>query len=306
MHRVAWMDFRALVPGDEFPNRQYYEPFRERLAEHGFVHGSNLELRLFPSGIEKRRAPDLLAADAIAWDPHAIVVRGAAHAKRMMRATSTVPIVFSEVNDPVADGLVQDPVRPGRNATGVTSPIPRLALKRFEYIRQVFPKARRVAVLIDRTTGNPTTTLTLLGGAAPSLGLTIEEADAGGKGLPPVLARLAITKPDVVLIAGIIEDNHYFGRLVDFQNATRIPVIDDETETAKRGALLALAQDARDTYRRTGDIVARILKGAKAAETPVDESTRIELAVNLRAARSLGIAIPADILARADLLIDRE
>ena len=109
-----------------------------------------------------------------------------------------------------------------------------------------------------------------------------------------------------MLIAGIIEDNHYFGRLVDFQNATRIPVIDDETETAKRGALLALAQDARDTYRRTGDIVARILKGAKAAETPVDESTRIELAVNLRAARSLGIAIPADILARADLLIDRE
>src|SRR5205823_5607528 len=105
VHRVAWMDLRHLVPGDEVPNRHWFDPFRKRLAERGFVEAQNLELRIFVANTEKE-SPAQRIDEAIAWKPDAVLTRNATNTKLAQKATVTIPIVFYGVDDPVLDGIV--------------------------------------------------------------------------------------------------------------------------------------------------------------------------------------------------------
>src|SRR5260221_2680435 len=117
-YRVAWTDMRSRGPGVEIPNRHWFEPFRRRLAERGFVEGRNLDLRVFALDTERQTTAQRMR-DAVAWNPDVVLTRNASNTKLALDATATTPIVFYGVDDPVLDALVSSMTRPGRNATGI-------------------------------------------------------------------------------------------------------------------------------------------------------------------------------------------
>ena len=299
IHRVAWAEGTS-----EFAAR-YLQSLRDGLAERGFREGHGLELRAF-GGLGESRI-DWKSYDQIQpildWKPHVIVVKSAEAVKAFRKASSTIPIVFTWVPDPVLAGLVETLARPGGNATGVSIPLEELAVKRVELLKELLPPARRVAVLFDSRSADQGRVLSLIRATAQRMNLAVENADAAAGGLEASLSRIRASKADAVLITGVLEDPRAFDLLLRFQADARIPLLDDTAESAEFGMLLALGEDGRDHFRRAAHAVAKILEGANPSTIPVDVSTRILLWVNAGAARRLDIRVPESILVRADRVI---
>ena len=304
-YRIAWLVVRPLYPGESGPFLPYFNPFRERLAERGFVDGRNLEIRVFARE-GTQRSFESLAEEVIRWKPDAIQVRGALNAKTAHAAIGNIPIVFSGVSDPVAEGLVATLSRPGSNLTGVAQSFDGLEAKLLELLRELVPGSRRIAVIYDAATNPADVSLAHIRAAAARYQFAIEEHNAeGADGFPKALARAAASRPDAVLPAGMISDVRFYERLAEFQGRWRIPVLDNELESTKRGgSLAAIGEEVADVYRRKADVTVKLLMGSKAAEVPVDRPTRVQLMVNRRVARELGMAIPQKVLLRADRLVD--
>jgi len=304
-YRVAWMDLRTLGPGVEIPNRHWFEPFRRRLSDRGFVEGRNLDLRVFALNTEQQdEAKAQRIREAVAWKPDVILTRNATNTKLAQQATAIIPIVFYGVDDPVVDGIVASMTRPGRNATGVAGLHDVLAVKRLELIPQLLTGSRRVTVVIDSSTENMAKLSATMRDAARRMDIKLIEIDAKGQGLPPALERVAASKPDIVLIAGVINDNQYYTRLPAFQARYRIPIMDDEPSSVDRGLILALGEEPEEIAQRIAEITVKVLYGAKPPEIPVDAAQRIRLVINAGVAKKLGIKFSPAIWARADRIVD--
>ena len=282
--------------------------FSERMRELGFVEQKNLEIRQFtPKSSTSPADLEATIRQAVRWKPDLICVRSVADTRIAQKVTTEVPIVFSWVGDPVAAGLVQAMARPGGNSTGVSFYYEGLAVKRLELAREIVPKARRIGVIFDgRTFPGPIKTLEDLRRAASATGLSLEEIDiaAGESGVQRALDRFAGSRPDALLPVGIIYDTRYLERLLDFQGRARIPIVEDFVEAVEGGILLGLFEDQRDHFRRAADVAAKVLRGAKPASVPVNASTRINLVVNAKTAKAIGITLPQSVLARADRVIE--
>lgn len=300
--RIAWLGF----PKEDMTSG-HVRVVRERLRERGFAEGRNIVMRMFvPSSNEP---VDLRAAldEALAWKPNVIEVRTSRHAKIALQATSTVPIVFSWVGDPVLAGIVGDMRKPGRNATGVSQNALGLSQKRMELARELAPSARSVALIYDRRGGiHDADILPAIRTAASKLGFSVNEVDVAQhpKGLAEGLASIAPAKPCAAVVAGAIIDARYLESLVEFQWRTGIPVIDDLDAAVRAGVMLALTENSRSHFTRMADVTALVLSGADPATTPVDAAARIELHVNAASARRMGITLPQSIRLRADKVIE--
>jgi putative ABC transport system substrate-binding protein len=277
--------------------------FRQGLRELGYVEGQNIAIESRWAEGEYDRLPGL-AAELVRLKVDVIVTYAAPAIQAAKRATGTIPIVMAGAIDPVASGLVTSVARPGGNITGLSLMAPDLVGKQLAILKEVVPTVSRVALL-----GNPVNT-----GNAPQLRHAQETARALGMRLQFLEARgpseidgafAAMTRERagavIVLVDGMLADHR--ARIADLAVKSRLPAIYGLSDYPEAGGLMAYGPSVLDRFRRAATYVDKLLKGAKPADLPVEQPTKFELTVNLRAAGALGLTIPSSVLARADHVI---
>jgi putative ABC transport system substrate-binding protein len=271
----------------------------------GYVEGKNIA---FESRFAEGK-PDRLPAQAnelVRLNVEVIVAGGTNDAQAAKNATKTIPIVMTGIGiDPVEVRLVESLARPGGNVTGITNLSTELGGKRLELLKEVVPKVTRVAILYDPgASGSMHEVKKILPAAASGLGLTVrswEVRDADG--FEKVLAALQKERPDGLYVAGGPMTGKYGTRIAEFALKSRLPAVYGDRGYIEGGGLMYYGADFADIYRRVANLVAKILKGAKPADLPMEQTTKFELVINLKTANQIGLTIPPNVLARADRVI---
>ena len=274
----------------------------ERLAMLGFVEGRNLLIEVRVGSFDRLIDANVARA-LVAWRPEAILVDTSPLAVRTREATSAIPIVVTGVADPIGSGLVKGFARPGGNVTGIHVSHLEIAAKRLELLRELLPDARRVMMALD-IGGPELDTLPHLRQVASRLGFELIEIQVSSWGFFGGATR---EKADAVISGQpwvIYGMEHVADQIIWFASERRVPSVFWESELAERGATLAYGVNLTKELGRATDQLARVLKGAKPAELPMDSATSYELVVNRKAARALQITVPLSILVRADRVID--
>jgi len=277
--------------------------FRQRLRELGYVEGKNtvIEYRYAEGRLD--RLPDL-AAELVGLKVDVIVTVGPANTAAM-KATSIIPIITTGSSDPVGDRLVSSLARPGGNITGNSLMFPELDGKRLELLHEAFPKVARVAFLWGSAyeRGNPA--LKDVEPLAKALRLKLLSLEV--RSLDDFESAFARAKREAVQALVTSADpriNTKQRQVLDFAAKNRLPAIYGTSQFVEAGGLMSYAPSYRDLYRRAADFVDKILKGAKPADIPVEQPMKLELVINLRTAKQLGVTISPDMLMWADEVIE--
>jgi putative tryptophan/tyrosine transport system substrate-binding protein len=278
---------------------------KQRLNELGYSEGKNLIFDYRSGEGQLERLPQL-AAESVATNPDVIVTGfGTETAKAAQAATTTIPIVFTSVGDPIGAGIVKSLSRPGANITGLTSQTAELGGRRLQMLEQLSPGIRIIAVIVSP--GYPFTTVAL-----PQL---MTAAEARGQRLEICEVRTAdqlLASVQAAVKAGatgltILETPVLHGlrrQIADLAAKLRLFAIYTSRDFVDAGGLMSYGTDRRQQYRRAAELVDKILKGEKPADIPVEQPTKFELVINLKTAESLGIDVPLNLLATADEVIE--
>jgi len=283
------------------------EPFRQGLRDFGYVEGRSVVLE-FRNAEGKRERFPMLAAELVALKVDVIVATGTPAALAAKQATATIPIVFLAVSDPVESGLVTSLARPGGNVTGLSNVAPQLVGKGLELLKQTVPGVSRVAVLWEPgATGERADRATLAEAevAGRALGVQLQFVEVRG---PADFDRAFsdMTKRRAGALT-VFPGAMLFGerkQLTELAAKNRLATVYPWREYVDAGGLMSYGPDLADSYRRAAGYVAKILKGAKPADLPVEQPTKFELVINLKTAKALGLTIPPSLLARADQVIE--
>jgi putative tryptophan/tyrosine transport system substrate-binding protein len=278
--------------------------FLQGMQETGWVVGRNAQIDIrWGMGDPERIRKNV--TELVALTPDAIFATTFPIVVALQQATRTVPIVFAGLFDPVGAGLVTSLARPGGNTTGFASFEYSLSIKWLELLKQVAPRVTRVAVLRDSLTPVGIGQLAAIQGVAPSFGVELTPIvvrDAGE--IEPAVAAFARSPDDGLIVTiGTLTDAHrdVIGKLAA---RLRLPAVYPFPFFVRSGGLISYGTDIIDSYRRAASYVDRILKGEKPADLPVQQPTKIQLAINIKAAKALGLEIPSALLARADEVIE--
>ncbi len=294
----------VLFAGEEEDDGPASLPYFEEMRRAGWVEGTNVDYeRVYGRGT--REYMEGLARSAAGRAPDLIYATTAALAIAVSKETDSIPMVFTVASDPVASGLAASMERPGRNATGVFQPAGDGVPRRLEIAQQAMPGLKRIGVLIDRRSTEYQRQRTLHEDAARPLGLSIATAEFTN--FEAVAKLLANFRRDGTSTAVLTPSVTLFGRrreVAETALRNRIALVGHRLEWAEAGAFVSYGPDVVDSLRRSARISARLLKGAAAAETPVEVARRLELVINQRSARTLGLALPQELVKRADRVID--
>jgi putative ABC transport system substrate-binding protein len=278
--------------------------FLQGLQEAGWVVGRNAQIDIrWGMGDPERIRKNV--AELLALTPDAVFATTFPTVMELQQATRAVPIVFAGLFDPVGAGLVTSLARPGGNTTGFASFEYGLSVKWLELLKQVAPRVTRVAVLRDSLTPVGIGQLAAIQGVAPSFGVELTPIvvrDASE--IEPAVAAFARSPDDGLIVTiGTLTDAHrdVIGKLAA---RLRLPAVYPFPFFVRSGGLISYGTDIIDSYRRAAGYVDRILKGEKPTDLPVQQPTKIQLAINLKAAKALGLEIPSALLARADEVIE--
>ena len=285
---------------------RFVAAFRKGLNETGYVEGQNVTVEYHWLEGQYDRVPALMAdlvrrRVAVIVTPSIATVALAAEA-----ATATIPIVFGIGEDPVQRGLVANMARPGGIATGANFLATEVAAKRLRLLHDLLPKAVRVAVLVNpASASNTESTLREVQEAAPALGLNIEILNATTiSEIDAAFAALARERPDALFVG---PDGFFTSRRGQFATLTavnKIPATYSNREYVAAGGLMSYGTDLTDVFHQVGAYTGNILKGAKPADLPVVQSTKLEFVLNLQTARALGLSVPPSLLSIADDVIE--
>jgi len=285
---------------------RFVAAFRKGLNETGYVEGQNVTVEYHWLEGQYDRVPALMAdlvrrRVAVIVTPSIATVALAAEA-----ATATIPIVFGIGEDPVQRGLVANMARPGGNATGANFLATEVAAKRLRLLHDLLPKAVRVAVLVNpASASNTESTLREVQEAAPALGLNIEILNATTiSEIDAAFAALARERPDALFVG---PDGFFTSRRGQFATLTavnKIPATYSNREYVAAGGLMSYGTDLTDVFHQVGAYTGNILRGAKPADLPVVQSTKLEFVLNLQTARALGLSVPPSLLSIADDVIE--
>jgi len=295
--RIGFLFFGSPGPSPEL------DAFRQGLRELLYIEGQNITIEYrFASG-RLERLPEL-ATELVRLKLDVIVTPGTPASVAAKQATSTIPIVFAGVADAVGAGLVANFARPGGNVTGLTSISAELGGKRLELLKEVVPKASRVAVLYNPADRSNVLVLKELQESAPALGLTLQPLEVRGPGeFEGAFVAMSRKRAHALFgAAGILTTEHRKA-IVDLAAKSRIPAMWGERQFVEAGGLMSYAVNFYDQVRRAATYVDKILKGVKPGDLPVEQPTKFELVVNLKTAKALGLTIPQSILLRADHII---
>ena len=278
--------------------------FRQGLSDAGYEERRNVALAFRFAEYHYDRLP-ALALDLVSQGVDVIVATGGDYSiKAAIAATSTIPIVFTTGNDPVAAGYVKSLRQPGGNATGVTFLGSSLEAKRLEVLHEIDPKATSVAVLIGQE-ARAESDMRAIEGAAKSLALSVRFVRIRGEDdIIPAFKDITAHRDNAI---HIVTDPFFFARarmLAALAAQAGLPITGNAREFAAAGALLSYGATLHSAYHDAGAYAGRILKGDKPAELPVQESTKIELVINLKTAKALGLTVPLTLQGRADEMIE--
>jgi putative tryptophan/tyrosine transport system substrate-binding protein len=278
--------------------------FRRGLAENGFVEGQNvaIEVRWARGEYDSVAA---MAADLASRRVAVIAVAGTPVASAAKAATTTIPIVFTVAVDPVEAGLVASLNRPGGNLTGMTTLGVEVGPKRLELLHELMPTATMIAALVNPTNSNAETQSRDLKATARSLGLQIRVLQASAdRDLDPAFATLGQLRPGGLVIGTDLFLSSRIEQLAALALRHSVPAIFQYREFVSAGGLMSYGTSPTDSYHQMGVYTGRILKGEKPANLPVQQATKIELLINMRTAKALGLTIPLALLGRADEVIE--
>ena len=279
--------------------------FREGLREQGYIEGQNVAIEYRWAEGDYDRLP-AFAAELVNRKVDVIAATGGERASSEAKAaTSTIPIVFAVVADPVGAGFVENLARPGGNATGFMAFEYSISGKWLELLKQVAPTITRVAVLRDSTTATGIGQFGVIQALAPSLRVEITQVNVRDPAEMEraILAFARAANGGLIVTASGLAFIHR-NLIRDLAAQHRLPAIYFERRFVDEGGLIAYGPDQTDQFRRAAGYVDRILKGEKPADLPVQAPTRYELMINLRTAKAIGLEVPPALLARADEVIE--
>jgi putative ABC transport system substrate-binding protein len=292
-----------LSSGSPSSSKEVVEPLEQGLRDLGYIEGQSITIEhRYAEGMAER-LPDL-AAELVQLKVGVIIVGGSPSTQAAMNATKTIPIVMTNANDPVGIGLVASLAHPGGNVTGLSNVGSDLGGKQLELLKEAFPKVSRVAVLSDSAIPGNALWLGEMKVAAEALRITLQPVDIHR---PDDFERAfsAIKKEHASALSALWNgvNNNYRARIVDFAAKSRLPAMYPEREFVEAGGLMSYGPNFADLYRRAATYVDKILQGRKPADLPVEQPTKFELIINLKAAKQIGLTIPPNVLARADKVI---
>jgi putative ABC transport system substrate-binding protein len=279
--------------------------FRQGLSETGYIEGRNVAIEYRWADGQYDRLP-VLVADLIRRQVIVIAANSPAAVLAAKAATTTIPIVFNTGYDPVAAGYVASLARPSGNVTGVTSLTAEVGPKRVELLHEVVPTASRIALLVNPAAAAMSETIsTNLQAAARKLGLQFQVLHASAvRDFDAVFATLAQLSAGGLVIGSDPFFNSQSKQLAALAIRHAVPAVYQYREFAAAGGLMSYGGSLTDMYRQVGIYTGRILAGAKPADLPVQQATKVELFINLNTARALGLEVPRTLLARADEVIE--
>src|SRR5262249_10771223 len=286
--RVGYLGF-----GNGNPAR--FDAFRQGMQDLGYVDGKTVI-------IERRGGNRLaeLAAELVRLKVDIIVTGGSAATQAAKNATSTIPIVMAQDNDPVGSGFVASLARPGGNITGLSALSAEMNGKRLELLKEMVPKLSRLAVLGDSTIAGNKQALSDTEAAAAALRVQLQYENIHRPEDVDKVFRATIKGVDAILFL----NNPLFlsrrAQLADLVAKSRLPAMYDASDFVEAGGFVSYGRDALDLFKRSAVYVDKILTGAKPAELPVEQPTKFELVINLKTAKALNLSIPQSVLFRAD------
>jgi ABC-type uncharacterized transport system substrate-binding protein len=285
-------------------NAARFNAFRQGLRELGYVENKNIVIE-WRSGDGKEDRVPALAAELVRLKVDVIVTGGSGATRLAKEATSTIPIVMSQDNDPVGNGFVASLARPGGNITGLSIVSSEINGKRLELLKEIVPKLSRVAVFGSSSNPGNAQALKEVELAARALKVQVQYLDVLSPDDFETAFRTAKQgRADAILI---MVSNPIAGtrrkEIAELAAKSRLPTIHNRLEEVEAGGLMTYGVSLSDLARRTATYVDKILKGAKPADLPVEQPTKFELVINLKTAKQIGLTIPQSVLYRADKVI---
>jgi putative ABC transport system substrate-binding protein len=283
---------------------QFVDVFKRRLRDLGYVEGKDVvyEIRWAHGKLERLPA---LAQELVTLNPDVILSMTGTAALAARQATTKIPIVFARSDDPVGIGLVNSLARPGGNVTGLSSLAGDTSPKLLEFLLAAVPKLSRLAVLSQSSDPTTAPALKNLQTAAQSVNVNVIAIEASAPAeIDTAFARMTREHADAVSVSA----SHLFfvqrSQIADLALKHRMPSIFALREHSESGGLMSYGQNLADSYQRAATYVDKILKGAKPGDLPIEQATRLELVINLKTAKALGLTIPSSLRARADEVIE--
>jgi putative tryptophan/tyrosine transport system substrate-binding protein len=293
-----------LGPGSPQSDAFRLTGFRQGLKEAGYVEGQNLTIEYRWAEDHYDRLP-AMAADLVRHQVAVIVATSASASLAAKAATTTLPIVFETAGDPVKLGFVGSLSRPGGNLTGVTQLGEEEAPKRLQLLHELLPTARVMALLVNPTDPLSESQVRVSLEAAKGLGLELHVLNASiERDFDAAFAKLTELRAGGLTIGGASLFTSHIEQLAALTVRHRIPAVYQRHEFAAAGGLMSYGTDIADTHRLVGIYTGRVLKGEKPADLPVQQATKVELIVNLKTAKALGITVPIPLLGRANEVIE--
>ena len=289
-----------LEPGTASGNTVLLDGFRQELSKLAWIEGKNITIEYRFAEQKNERLPEL-AADLVRLKVDLIVVSSGPAASAAKKATTTIPIVMANVGDPVGAGLIASLARPGRNVTGLASLSTELSTKRLEILKEAVPKLARVGLLREPgSSASPQ--MKELRPAALALKVKLEEIETqvNAKGLESAFQTAKKKQVNgIITMAGrnFLAERK---RIVELADKYKLPAIYFQKEFVDEGGLMSYGADYDDLFRKAAHYVDKILKGTEPADLPVQQATKFEFVINLKAAKQIGLTIPPDVLARAN------
>src|SRR5262245_9783092 len=280
------------------------EAFQQGLQNLGYVEGKNITVEYrYIEGIRERVAP--LVSELVQLKPNVLVIPDAGAIRAAKQATQTIPIVMITTVDPVKSGFIDSLARPGGNITGLSRLIRELGGKRLELLKEVVPKLIRVAVLYAADDEGSTTGYREYQAAAHVLQIQLQSFELRAPNLDLDTAFPSMAKGGAnarIVIRGPLVRRHT-KQIVNLAIKYHLPCMCEGTDTVEAGGLMSYSTSDTDDFRRAAVYVDKILKGTKPADLPVEQPTKFEFIINLKTAKQIGLAIPPNVLARADKVI---
>jgi len=298
--KIPRIGFLAANPSGSSDRAQ---AFRRGLRELGYIEGKNIVIEWRDAEGKSERLP-VLAAELVRLKVDVIVTAGAASTRPAKEATATIPIVMTSDNDPVGSGFVASLARPAGNITGLSQMAPELAGKRLEVLQDIVPKLSRVAVIGELKNPGNAQAFRETELAAGAFRVQLQSLDVRGpKDIEAGFQAASAGRADAALVLGGPVATAHRVHIVDLAAKSRIPAMYPSSDYTDAGGLMFYGASITDLFRRAATYVDKILKGAKPADLPVQQATKFEFVINLKAANQIGLTIPVEMLAKANRVI---
>ena len=299
VYRIGWLSPESAA---DAVAASLLDTFKKELHDLGYIEGQNIVIDVRRAEGRAELLPRL-AAELVALKPDVIVTQTDFGVRAASQATATIPIVMLRISDPVAAGFIDSLAHPGGNMTGVTDLGLDLPAKYVDLVHLIVPKATRIAVLISE--GQVCVSiLKAIQDAATSIRLTVlPMMDRSDEELEQAFATMASEKADALIVTGGSPQHEQGEKIIQLAAKTRLPTIYPARHWVARGGPLSIGADTPMVFRLAAHYVDKIHKGAKAGDLPVEQPSRVELVINLKTAKALGLAIPQSLLLRADDVI---